>query len=165
MKTKLEKIFLVIVIPLVTALMGYYGGIYSTKKGPYLQNVIESKKELGDSLASYYSAAAAIYYAEIDLNYADVKKVDKNSTYYLTLYNEENKDYQAFINASTKLSTLVPASLRDKVANIESTWDKINSEQLDEDATEKQWFRNLDDIRQLVLNNLVDKKSLDPIWK
>lgn len=165
---KIEKIFIpsiTIIAGIVVALISYAAGVYNTQRGAFLQNTIESKKELAESLANYYSASAEIYYAEIDLNNADARKFDKNSLYYIAVLNEENKDYVAFINATTNLASHVPINLRDKVLDIEHLWDKIDVDNLDASITEKEWFDNLDDVRQTVLDQLTNQKSLDPIWK
>lgn len=160
-----KQILITGLVSLFTAGLGFYGAIYATQKGLYLQNAIESRKELSDSLANYYSASARFYYAETDWLDMDDSKFDKNSPYYLAVYNEQNKAYEAFISASTNLSAHVPKALREKVISIENIWDGIDSNDLNRTEVETKWFNNLDEIRQTILDQLTEKESLDPIWK
>jgi hypothetical protein len=72
---------------------------------------------------------------------------------------ENDQHYPEFQAATTRLAVEVPPSLQKKILGIEDRWDKI-SDKLDDQAQAK-WFKDLDDIRQTVLDSLPSRSILD----
>lgn len=122
-----------------------------TYYGPYLQNSLARRQELANALADYYSAAASEYYAQADLNRANASNVSKSSNYYIELMKENDLHYRDFLAASSRLAMDVAPDFRDQVLSIEDEWDKINTHVPDATA-ETEWFKDLDKIRQAVLD-------------
>jgi hypothetical protein len=127
--------------------------------GPYLQNRITGRDHLASALASYYTSAASEFYAQQALTKADRANINKSSGYYQELMRENDQHYQEFLAATTRLAVEVPPHLQKKILGIEDRWDKI-SDKLD-DQSQAKWFKDLDEIRQTVLDALPSRSLLD----
>jgi hypothetical protein len=144
---------------LIGVVLGSLIGLGATYIGPYLQNRITGRDHLANALASYYAAAASEFYAQQELNKANLAKINKSSEYYRELMKENDQHYQEFLAATTHLSVEAPKSLQKRVLDTEDEWDDIY-DNLDE-AAETRWFKDLDDIRQTILDSLPPRGPLD----
>jgi hypothetical protein len=137
-------------LSIVVALAAFAGAMLGSYFGPYTQASITRRNDLANAMESYYAASASEFYAQQTLDKADEDKtVSKSGAYYLELMKEENH-YNDWLAASTRLSLEVRTNLREKILSIEDEWDRIN-DHLDASA-EKTGFKDLDDIRQTVLD-------------
>lgn len=150
-----------IALLLIGGLIGFVSAFVTSYIGPYIQNSITGRDHLATALASFYAAAASEFYAQQELNKANLAKTNKSSEYYRELMKENDQHYQEFLAATTRLSVEAPQSLQKKILGTEDEWDDIY-DNLDE-AAETRWFSDLDEIRQTVLDSLPPRSRLDPI--
>ena len=139
--------------------IGFILGLITTYLAFYFQATIDSRARVADTLARFYSSAAAEYYANYELRDAR----DNAPVRVPALYAIYDQDYKAFLSGSTELAAIVPPQLKDEVLGIEDTWDSLPDEQ--STTSEAQWFNALDKIREDVLNRVYYNRLLSVPWR